>query len=386
MAAKIINFELLYLNKKDYSFDELMRVTKQKILNEIKEAIASEHDTIIGLLLLDGFLYKNNNESLGFLYDIENRAKELGIKKLILIPGMCDLKFDIETMYFDYTHRVVFNGYKDKTLSAWHHSAERFLFLGGQPARPNRIGLLKKFYDLSLLDSAEWSFFPPWEENDKRDCRNLLSDVPDEEYELFLKRCARSIDKKYDNAKNYAKVKGQDLLKESLDQSEWLKDPAYIDSKIYNSTSFSVISEGNAWPPATDFRFLTEKFWRAVANKHPFIFSGYIEQYQYIKELGLKTFEEYLPIPDYGFIENEEDRLNAVVKNTEGFLKNYKNFVDQIQKDVDHNYDIFIKISESQKTFIDSLKRDYGVSDKDLDFWFNQKGFSHLIEVADASS
>lgn len=381
MAAKIINFELLYLNKKDYTFKELLDATREKILKEINEAAVNGYDTIIGLLLLDGFLYKNNKESLDFLRDIEHCAKNIGIKKLMLISGMCDLKFDIETMPFDYTHRIVYNGYKHNLDTQWNSDTNKFLLLGGQPARPNRIRLLKKFYDLDMLEHATWSFFPPWEEHDKQVCRQLLNDTSDSDYKLFLKECSRSVDSKYDTAKNYAKVKGQELLEQNLNHSEWLKDPSYIDTQIYTSTLFSVISEGNAWPPATDFKFLTEKFWRAIVNRHPFIFSGYVEQYQYIQDLGLKTFANYLPIPNYGIIENEEDRLNAVVENTKGFLKNYKNYISQIQKDVDHNYNIFLKIANDHRILLNDLKSKYNINEDEMHFWFNQKGFSHLIDV-----
>ena len=114
--------------------------------------------------------------------------------------------------------------------------------------------------------------------------------------------------------------------------------------------------------------------------RHPFVFAGYPEQFNYIKSFGLKTFEEYMLVKDYAFIQNEEDRLNAVVVNTKYFMENYKQHKEEIQKDVEHNYEIFISLAEQQLLFLNKL----AVTDSEKSHWFEQTGFSHLLRITDA--
>ena len=111
--------------------------------------------------------------------------------------------------------------------------------------------------------------------------------------------------------------------------------------------------------------------------KHPFVFAGYPEQFNYIKSFGLRTFEEYMLIKNYAFIQDEEDRLDAVVANTKYFMENYKQHKEEIQKDVEHNYSVFISLADNNQTFISNLE----ITDSEKSYWFEQTGFSHLLKI-----
>ena len=352
MKNKIINFEMLHLSEQD---------RQARIIDQLETAKLQGVDTVYGLMLIDGFLYRNP----------ETFPVDIPVK---LIAGMCE---DPRHLYFNFYHSIVYNSFKNTRLPAWSGSGNSFLFLGGVPSRLNRISLLSKFYDKQMLDTALWSFFPPWTDEDKTWCRNALDYYTDEQYNQFLKICDKHIDDRYEQSKNYSRISREEWDKQDTYNKPWVKDLAWINPQVFADTVLSVISEGNAYAPATNYKFLTEKTWRAIAMQHPFVFAGYPDQFNYIKSFGLKTFEEYMLIKDYAFIQNEEDRLDAVVVNTQYFIENYKQHKEKIQKDIEHNYNVFISLSEQHQLFLSNLI----ISDSEKSYWFEQTGFSHLLKI-----
>jgi hypothetical protein len=92
---------------------------------------------------------------------------------------------------------------------------------------------------------------------------------------------------------------------EIIDQ-DFFKSPGYIDPAIFKNTIFSIVAEGpNFWDSI--YEFITIITWRTIRNGHPFIFAGPVEQFEYIKQLGFRTFEEYLLIKDYAYIETMQN-------------------------------------------------------------------------------
>jgi hypothetical protein len=387
--AKIINFELLYLNSSNYTDQQISDVNFKIISEEIRQAAKHGCDTIFGLLLLDGFLYKGNEIFFNWLRSIEAVGYDSGIKHLIIVPGMCEdfendlrqhgIKASIE--YFDFTHRMVYNSYRDKIdlLHPWNFNADQFLFLGGIPSRANRIRLLSKFYQTGMLSKCQWSFFKPFTDNDKDICRSLMWDYSDSQYYDFIDICERSIDNLYNDAQEYSRLNGQDLIRKKIYQKTWLKDPSWIDPTVFNTTKFSIISEGNAYPPATSYKFLTEKTWRTVVNRHPFIIAGHPDQIAYANQRGLVTFENHMLSNFYN--DEEELRFDSIVDNAKHWLMNLDPI--KVNDEVEKNYRRFFEIAQEQDLWFDRLIKNYQIESNEIDHWFNQLGFSHLIRIPD---
>jgi hypothetical protein len=385
MSIKLINFELLYAN----GSTDINKLNFKLIIEEMTAAVKNGYREIVGLLLLDGFLYKDNEQFYQTMRDVQDYAKVLGVKKITLLAGMCEnfehklkkngIYFDVE--FFDFTLWMIYQSYDEFNSNLlWNHKEQNFLFLGGIPSRKNRITLLSKLYDRGMLtEKNKWSFFPPWTTDDKSWCRAELKKYSDVEYETFLNYCNKSIDELYNDAKEYSKLDGTELLKQNIYSKDWLQDPGFIDPNVYSSTAFSIISEGNAYPPASDFYFLTEKTWRAVANNHPFIISGYPEQVEYAKKRGLKTFDEYFVDKNYYNNVDEDARLESIVTNTKAFLENIDNSAEQIRKDISHNYNLFISAIKESKEKISQYSK------SDQQEFFYKKGFSHLIRIPDGN-
>jgi hypothetical protein len=377
--AKIINFELLYSTQGD----DLLALASKLIKAEIDSA--DNCDTIIGLMLIDGFLYKDNELYYMLLGDIQQYAFSKGIKKLVLVVGMCadyqtqldqrGLKYEI--VPWDFNLNLVYQSYKNTPTANWNPQAKKFLFLGGVPSRLNRIVLLSKFYLANALSHAIWSFFPPWTDDDKQWCRKALANM--ENYEQFLIDCEQSVDDLYTQAKDYSRLTAHELASRDIHNTEWCKNPGYIDPLIFEQTAFSIISEGNAYEPATDYKFLTEKTWRTIINKHPFIFAGEPEQFKYLHSKGLRTFENYL-VP-YACIENTDTRFNTIVENSKYLLEHIEHLEKLIGLDVEHNYNILLKEIANNQLVLDKLAKDYSLTQIEIDKWFNQKSFVHLANI-----
>jgi hypothetical protein len=381
LKGKIINFEVLW-DCEESAVDLYPHTFKKDILNAAKDG----YNLIVGIMLNEGLLYCDNRRFLKVFDDLKNISEELKIEiKLVSSLGENFKNIDVpfEVLHYDYHARMIFNSYKNVNFDL-NRKSDKFLFLGGVPTRANRIGLLSKFYDQQMLDHCEWSFFPPIYHEDKVWCRNHLRKYSDDQYERFINSCQRRFDDRYVDV-NYLMHDSvqyhNDQWFEIIDK-EFFKSPGYIDPQIFRNTCFSIISEGpNFW--GEDYEFITIITWRTIRNCHPFIFAGPIEQYDYIKKLGFKTFEEYLLIKDYAYIDNEHQRLDAVVENAKHLLKNYSSIKDCLDKDVEYNYKNYMRIIEKQDRLLDHIEKDLIVDRKEINHLLDGVGFDHLVRKKD---
>lgn len=388
MKAALVRLERWFLNEEEYSDIDLLNVTYKLAIAEIKRQIAENKiDTIVGELWADGWAYKHNDLWYDFLQKLETQARELGIKHFYLGVGQCheyqeeldkrNLSYKI--IKYHWPIQEITNSYrrlnKIGDIKPWNSKTGRFFFPGGSPARPKRIGMLSKFYDEKMLENAEWSFFPPWTADDKNWCRNYLNKYTDYQYKKFIKYCTKELDPHYKQIHQYSNMSGVDLTKNKIFEQPWWLMVGYMDNKIYNNTSLSIVNEG----PGNDLRFLTEKLWLAVLNNHPFILLDSPQRFQYCKDIGLRMFEDYVKVKNYGYIEDPEEQMNAVVENTKYFLQNVQANKDKIQKDIDHNLKVFyqhVEHNKAQAVFLDRL-----VVDTDIHKYLEEAYLGNYIDI-----
>jgi hypothetical protein len=379
--GKIINFEVLWDSEE--SILDLYHLTFRK---DIEQAALDGYDTILGIMLNEGILCYDNEQCIEIFNDLKEISKKLNIEiKLLSSLGeeFKRIKVPLEVIHYDYHARMIFNSYKHLDFDI-SRSSNKFLFLGGVSTRPNRIGLLSKLYDQGMLTHADWSFFPPIYQEDKQWCRDYLKKYSDDEYDAFINFCQRRFDDRYIGV-NYLMHDSvqyhNDRWFEIIDQ-DFFKSPGYINPTVFKNTSFSIVSEGpNFWDSIHEF--ITIITWRTIRNGHPFIFAGPIEQFNYIKKLGFRTFEEYLLIKDYAYIENDAERMDAVIKNTEHLLENYSSLKDLLDIDAEYNYKHFLKIIKEQDCILEYIEHDLGVQRSEIDYLLNGVGFDHLVRKKD---
>jgi hypothetical protein len=374
--SKVINIEWLFVNQDQYDL----------IMNDVSNAAKENYNTIIFIALLDGFMSWDTSYWLPLIEKIDVASKKLGIQEIIFISGaggQCQgLKH--KSYFYDLCMNTVKNAYLglDKQIKDYTLDLDKFMFLTGRPARPNRIGLMSKLYEANLLDKGIWSFFPPWNNTDNEWCRNYLKKYNNTQYKNFLKDCEKSldIDNEYNTCKTFLGVYEGDNWHKIADQ-KYFQNPTFIDFAHYDNVKISIISEGPVyWEWSADKYYLTDKAYREILMKKPILIAGYVEQYKQLQRLGFKTFSEYLLIKDYGFLENEDDRLDAIVKNVEHFLNQGDKHFNEIKKDVDFNSQLLYRYFKKQDNFLLYLKKEYNVSNDDIDFFFKQKGLKKLIQ------
>lgn len=353
MPSKIINFEY---------FPAIESDTYKRIITDIETAANEGYTSIIGLLLADGFLYKHNDKWNELYNKIVSYAKNINVS-ITIVSGMShDNAVNCKTIPFDFYMHTVWNSYKDKELSNYNPNTNKFLFLGGVPDRLNRIGLLYKLYNEGLLENAEWSFFPPWTQKQKE---NSLKYFPStKEYYNFIQFAERKVDDLYESSKTYC-------TNEIPIATEWTNNSAWIDPSLYSQTSLSVIAEGHPGDNNNNSKFLTEKIFRVFVQGHPFLLAANPTIFNYIKELGFKTFEEYFPITDYAVDTSEDVRLEKLVTNLHYFVNNGIDCAE----DIEYNKKHFFKLAKENANILDILD----ASKEEINFFFDRKGFGHLI-------
>ena len=245
-------------------------------------------------------------------------------------------ELDTKIYFVDYflwrTFDKVVQQNKSMVSKEWNNKSKSFLLLNGKPDRPNRIRLLWKLK--LLLERATWSLHV--KEGTYKQCRLQLPELNDKEFDDFVKQYNRNPDN--------AKVMFQD---NSLHYGG-----IPYDVKMFDECLFRIITETNINLKPTPW--LTEKTWITILNKLPFIMAGDLGSLQKLKRFGFRTFEEYLPRPEYDDIKNVEDKLDAIVENCKFWLDEMSD-KEQIANDVEHNYNLMLSIAQKNKSMLEGI-------------------------------
>ena len=190
-------------------------------------------------------------------------------------------------------------------------------FLVGKVNKESRKLLLKSFYNSHIKDKTIFS---------------ILGNVAGEDDKRFSKFIKQ----------NQGPLDGAALLKtnEGVSSQGWGNS-----SHVYDSSSVSVVCETHEH---NDSLFLTEKIYRPIINRHPFVIRAAFPALEYLNAIGFKTFGD--------FVDESYDKINTVsqehadqiVEISIDLLDKVKNHPHEIQKIVDHNYETLIKFAQSE--------------------------------------
>jgi hypothetical protein len=106
----------------------------------------------------------------------------------------------------------------------------------------------------------------------------------------------------------------------------------------YYETDISIVNETHVSPKVL---FLTEKIWKTIYAKHPFIIMGNPGSIALLNQLGYKTFSPFID-ESYDAVENLTDRKNLLLKEIEKICEMSDvvrlEFTRNIQSVLDHNF------------------------------------------------
>lgn len=153
------------------------------------------------------------------------------------------------------------------------------------------------------------------------------------------------------------------------------------DSNIYRDTGFSIVCQtelGNSG--GGYFPFLTEKVWRCVHNKHPFLLIGETKTIAKLNELGYKTFE-WLYDPSGEFTEKFTYQnifnglgtpggcdwfIDQLAEQILNFRNNIEKYKDEINLAVEHNFSLMIEQCKSLRVELEREFHLYRVNGSEL--------------------
>ena len=240
----------------------------------------------------------------------------------------------------------IFNIGKIPVIKNWNSDANKFLFLSGKPQKQHRIRMLYKIINAGLKDCLEWSFFMP--QGAREVCHALLPELTLDEFNKFVEDHIRSPD---------------DISVFMMDDSLHYSGIPF-DPTLFKNSLFQVVSECYWEHPGPAGLWATEKTWISMVNKQPFILVSDTGSLAKLTEWGFRTFTKYLKIPNYDTIEDDEQRLNAVLENIEHWNLNIHKHTDAIRADVSYNYAHYTSIVEIQSQRIQSFLSEIGVFKK----------------------
>lgn len=120
------------------------------------------------------------------------------------------------------------------------------------------------------------------------------------------------------------------------------------DVKHFNDSYFSIVNETKYFKHIghLDCHWFTEKTFKPISCKHPFILVSRPGSLEQLRILGYKTFSPYID-ESYDEIENDEDRLEIIMNEVEKLCR-YTNlewlkFQENVQPILEHNFNMLLK-------------------------------------------
>jgi len=193
--------------------------------------------------------------------------------------------------------------------------------------KTHRSSLLYRFYENSLLDKSFFSYNDPYETNFDFDhfqylVSSLCPDFDAKKLKDVYNLLPIILDNYYDSKSGYD-PSGADLGVENL----------------YENSLLSIVTESKF---EDDIIQTTEKIFKPIRRKHPFIVLGPCQLVKNIQRLGFKTFNEFWN-EEYDDIADPIMRLNAVVKECETIAtwsdEKIADFNKKVQPILEYNFE-----------------------------------------------
>lgn len=168
---------------------------------------------------------------------------------------------------------------------------------------------------------------------------NIISDVVQ-----FLQSCPRTLDIEYLNNLENSK----DSIYQHANSYYPIQHPSNLNLLQYYSEIFvDIVSETNL---TGNCFFITEKTWRPIIAKRPFIVLSNVKFLENLRKLGFKTFNDFWS-EEYDLY-GEQHRIEKIEKLIEQLAllscSDLVKMLNDMQAILDHNYQTFINLTTEQ--------------------------------------
>lgn len=328
---------------------------QERIITDIKEA----YDYDGGLFIYEHTLFKTQLDQEVIKYRFENNkptkilvdyAYETGLTEKdfnVKISQIVGLGIDAKDIIF-VLNRSAYKEWLEKHIDQLHFidifavsAVVRHMIHGMKISKTNikdrpllinlLLGKVNKQSRLRIIESFNRSNI---KEKTKFSFLGLLDDKSNSSYDL-VKNNQGPID-------DAQKIK----LDEEFSSQGWGSN-----SIIYDSTSVSFICETHE---TNDSLFITEKTYRPIINRHPFVARASFPILRYLKALGFKTFDRFIDETYDNVNSVDEQYADKLISNAEKLLAACESKPEQIQAIVDHNYQMLVNLAQSELAMLNN--------------------------------
>ncbi len=226
--------------------------------------------------------------------------------------------------------------------NCWNPNSTNWLFLTGKANKSNRLPLLYRFYQDSLLEKCCWSLFIT--DNNYKWCKQCLIEFNENDADKWLEKFARSPDNiEVLNTKNGTHYSGIPY------------------GNIYQSCLFQLISEtdtDNVEP------WITEKTWIPIINYTPFLIFGNPDSNLKLRQMGFLTFDEFLYDGNFDKSVALDKRVDSIIKNIRYWLENLSKNTEGIISITDYNHRRLLELANENINKLKDIHLKYKM-DKD---------------------
>ena len=265
--------------------------------------------------------YENGIEEKKYFKKVAD-IKQHGIKSEDILTvmnksGMRDFESIIFIDFFAISavirHLTFLTPVSNKLLS---ERTNRCNLLLGKINKPSRRKIIEAFFKSKLKDTTLYSFLGTFE-----------TDNP--QLRKFVKKHQGPID----NVKTFD-------LKSGISSQGWSNS-----TKAYDESTVSFICETHETDNSV---FFTEKIYRPILNRSPFVIRASFPALAHLRANGFKTFDDFI---DEGYDSNwdiTDEYSNMLVSTAEKLLSKVPKHYNKMQEIVDYNYEVLVKFAFSE--------------------------------------
>lgn len=290
----------------------------------------------------DGILLFSLEESLDWNNLFENLLPKLteilgNLPYKIVVGDTCSIdKFGNEKILKanPFLLKTVYNiksGHPHNT--EWNYNSNKGLILTGKPNRENRIGFLIELAQRGILKNHIYSLFKPQQDYIIQRTKEIIKETSNYSYDRFFKL--------YENNPDNIPIRNTNI------DMHYSGFPFSVD--LFKDTIISVVLETNLFSPNGNNPDFSEKTYKTIINKHPFIILNQSNSLWFLRSYGFHTFQEYMQHPDYELETDLYLKNKLAADNLVYFIKNYEKNKDEIKEKIEFNYNLMLKIHDDFK-------------------------------------
>jgi len=239
---------------------------------------------------------------------------------------------------------------KDKTEKYIYEikQKEKIFLCFNRNARNHRVAILGMLYSKNLVDKSYYSFISQCYH---KTLNEVLEWLPSLISPSLFSEIKENITLNLDKFPLVLNISGYN------ENANYIKE---TDDIYYKNSYFSLVNETYFFKAHNDYFdeesvFFSEKIFKPIMCKHPFIQLNRPHALEYLRKIGYKTFHPYIN-ESYDTVENDEERLVAIVTEVERLSKQTTEQWIEWQKNVapivEHNYNVIVNRSDKDYYFI----------------------------------